>query len=98
MGFLNWRCLCCYPTASINALPRAIKHQINDERTVSDTTSEAWRSRCEAATVAMFSDTERSFFIHHVSERRGSAAAHEIESQAKTLRTNAIFFLARKPS
>jgi hypothetical protein len=46
----------------------------------------------------MFSDTERSVFIHHVSERRGSAAAHEIESQAETLRTNAIFFLARKPS
>jgi hypothetical protein len=79
-------------------IAEAIKHQINDERAVSDTTSEAWRSRCEAATVAMFSDTERSVFIHHVSERRGSAAAHEIESQAETLRTNAIFFLARKPS
>jgi hypothetical protein len=46
----------------------------------------------------MFSDAERSVFIHHVSERRGSVAAHEIESQAKTLRTTAIFFLARKPS
>jgi len=46
----------------------------------------------------MFSDAERSVFTHHVSERRGSVAANEIESQAKALRTNAIFFLARKPS
>ena len=79
-------------------IAEAIKHQINDERSVSDTASEAWRSRCEAATVAMFSDSERSVFIHHVSERRGSSAAHGIESQAETLRTNAIFFLAGKPS
>ncbi|MEM5289458.1 hypothetical protein QEN71_43655 (plasmid) [Paraburkholderia sabiae] len=79
-------------------IAEAIKHQLADERGVSDTTSEAWRSRCEAATVAMFSDAERSVFIHRVSERRGSAAAHEIESHAETLRTNAIFFLAMKPS
>lgn len=79
-------------------IAEAIRHQINDERSVSNTSSEAWRTRCEAATVAMFSDAERSVFIHHVSERRGSAVANEIESQAKTLRTNAIFFLARKPS
>jgi phage baseplate assembly protein W len=79
-------------------IAEAIRHQIDNERTGSDTTSDAWRSRCEVAKVAMFSDAERSVFIHHVSERRGSVAAHEIESQAKTLRTNAIFFLARKPS
>ena len=79
-------------------IAEAIKHQIDNERTGSDTTSDAWRSRCEVAKVAMFSDAERSVFIHHVSERRGSVAAGEIESQARTLRTNAIFFLARKPS
>ncbi|WP_456061787.1 DUF7696 family protein [Caballeronia catudaia] len=46
----------------------------------------------------MYSDTERSVFIHHVSVRRGSTAAREMQSQADALRTNAIFFLARKPS
>jgi hypothetical protein len=35
----------------------------------------------------MFSDAERSVFISHVSERRGSAAAREMQSQAETLRT-----------
>ncbi|TFE36908.1 hypothetical protein E2553_45600 [Paraburkholderia dipogonis] len=79
-------------------IAEAIKLQIDNERGASDTASDAWRSRCEIARVAMFSDTERSVFIHHVSERRGSVAAREIESQASTLRTNAIFFLARKPS
>jgi phage baseplate assembly protein W len=79
-------------------IAEAIQHQIDDERTGSDTMSDAWRSRCEVAKVAMFSDTERSVFIHHVSERRGSVAAHEMEFQAKTLRNNAISFLARKPS
>jgi hypothetical protein len=79
-------------------IAEAIRNQIDTERADSDTTSDAWRSRCEIANVAMFSDAERSVFIHHVSERRGSVAAHEIESQATTLRTNAIFFLARKPS
>jgi phage baseplate assembly protein W len=79
-------------------IAEAIKHQIENERVASDTSSDAWRGRCEIAQVAMFSDAQRSVFIHHVSERRGSAAAQEIESQASTLRTNAIFFLARKPS
>jgi phage baseplate assembly protein W len=79
-------------------IAEAIRHQIDNERTDADTTSDAWRSRCEVAKVAMFSDVERSVFIHHVSERRGGVVAHEIEAQAKTLRTNAIFFLARKPS
>ncbi|WP_180737002.1 hypothetical protein [Paraburkholderia sp. PGU19] len=79
-------------------IAEAIKHQIDNERAASDTSSEAWRSRCEVAQVAMYSDAQRSVFIHHVSERRGSGAAREIESQASTLRTNAIFFLARKPS
>lgn len=79
-------------------IAEVIKHQIDRERAATDTRSEAWRSRCEIAKVAMFSDAERSVFIHHVSERRGSDTARELESQASTLRTNAIFFLARKPS
>ncbi|MGF6637191.1 DUF7696 family protein [Paraburkholderia tuberum] len=79
-------------------IAEAIKLQLDNERSALDTTSDAWRSRCEVAKVAMFSDAERSVFIHHVSERRGNVAAREMESQASTLRTNAIFFLARKPS
>lgn len=79
-------------------IAEAIRRQINEERSGSDTSSAAWRSRCEVATVAMYSDADRSIFIHSISERRGSAAAGEIDSQAKALRTNAIFFLARKPS
>ena len=79
-------------------IAEAIKHQINTEREQADTTSPVWRERCEVARVAMFSDAERSVFISHVTERRGSAAAREMQSQAETLRTNAIFFLARKPS
>lgn len=79
-------------------IAEAIKLQLDNERGALETTPDAWRSRCEVAKVAMYSDAQRSVFIHHVSERRGSAAAQEIESQASTLRTNAIFFLARKPS
>ena len=79
-------------------IAEAITHQINTEREQADTTSPVWRERCEVARVAMFSDAERSVFISHVSERRGSAAAREMQSRAETLRTNAIFFLARKPS
>ena len=63
-----------------------------------DTSSAVWRARCEVAQVAMLSDAERSIFIHHISERRGSATARDMQSQAETLRANAIFFLARKPS
>jgi hypothetical protein len=98
MGLSQLEVFMLLPDRLDQRIAEAIKHQINDERSVADTSSEAWRTRCEAATVAMFSDSERSVFIHHVSERRGSATAHEIESQANTLRTNAIFFLARKPS
>jgi hypothetical protein len=79
-------------------IAEAIKLQLDNERGALDTTSDAWRSRCEVAKVAMFSDAQRSVFIHHVSERRGNVAAREMESQATALRTNAIFFLARKPS
>ncbi|MDR5826094.1 hypothetical protein [Caballeronia sp. LZ043] len=79
-------------------IAEAIKRQIDHEREQADTTSADWRARCEVARVAMFSDSERSDFIQHVSERRGSAAAREMQTQAETPRTNAIFFLARKPS
>ncbi|SAK73359.1 hypothetical protein AWB80_04088 [Caballeronia pedi] len=79
-------------------IAEAIKHQINTERKEADTTSAVWRARCEVAQVAMYGDRERSVFISHISERRGSAAAREMRSQAETLRTNAIFLLARKPS
>lgn len=79
-------------------IAEAIKHQIDTEREQADTASPDWRARCEVAQVAMYSDSERSVFIHHVSVCRGSAVAREMQSQADTLRTNAIFFLARKPS
>ncbi|MDR5777115.1 MULTISPECIES: hypothetical protein [unclassified Caballeronia] len=79
-------------------IAEAIKQQIDNERDQADTMSSVWRERCEVARVAMFSDAERSVFISHVGERRGSAVAREMQSQAETLRTNAIFFLARKPS
>jgi phage baseplate assembly protein W len=79
-------------------IAEAIKHQINHERDQADTSSAVWRARCEVAQVAMFSDAERSVFIHHVSERRGNATARAMQSQAETLRADAIFFLARKPS
>ncbi|CAN7786310.1 hypothetical protein LJR034_008683 [Caballeronia sp. LjRoot34] len=76
----------------------AIKDKIEFERAEWETTSNAWRTRCEAARVASFSDAERSVFIHQVTERRGSAAAGEIQSQATKLRTAAIFFLASSKS
>ena len=79
-------------------IANAIKDKIEFERAEWDTTSTAWRTRCEVARVASFSDAERSVFIHHVTERRGSAAAGEIESQATKLRTAAIFFLASSKS
>jgi phage baseplate assembly protein W len=79
-------------------IAEAIKHQIDNEREHADTASPDWRARCEVAQVAMCSDAERSVFIHHVSERRGSVAAREVQSQAEALRTDAIFSLARKRS
>ncbi|KMZ11431.1 hypothetical protein BHUM_05409c [Candidatus Burkholderia humilis] len=79
-------------------IAEAIKLQIDHERDRADTTSVVWRERCEVVRVVMFSDTERSVFISHISQRRGSAAARAMQSQAETLRTDAIFFLARKTS
>jgi hypothetical protein len=79
-------------------IANAIKDKIEFERAEWDTTSNAWRTRCEVARVASFSDAERSVFIHQVTERRGVAAAGEIQSQATKLRTAAIFFLASSKS
>jgi hypothetical protein len=76
----------------------AISQTIDQERANADTASPAWRQRCEVARVAMYSDPERRVFISHVAERRGEAAAHELEQSASEMRTTAIFFLARKPS
>ncbi|WP_435302630.1 DUF7696 family protein, partial [Paraburkholderia strydomiana] len=47
---------------------------------------------------AKYSDPDRRVFLSHIAERRGDAAAHELEQSASALRTTAIFFLARKPS
>jgi hypothetical protein len=76
----------------------AIKHKIDVERLEWDTESSEWKTRCEIAQVAMFSDKERTAFIHHVTEQRGSGAAHEIEAGVTKLRTAAIFFLASTKS
>ncbi|WP_350357298.1 hypothetical protein [Paraburkholderia fungorum] len=79
-------------------IAETISHTIEEERASVDTASPAWRHRCEVAKVAAFSDPERRIFLSHVAERRGEAAAHELEQSASELRTTAIFFLARKPS
>jgi hypothetical protein len=79
-------------------IANAINDKIEFERAEWDTTSDAWRTRCEVARVASFCDAERSVFIHQVTERRGSAAAAEIQSQATKLRTAAIFSLASSKS
>lgn len=77
-------------------IAETIKTQIAQERLQSNTETAEWRARCEVAQVAMYSDAERATFIHHITERRGADAAREIHSQATTLRTSAIFFLAGK--
>lgn len=77
-------------------IAEAISHTIDEERTTADTASPAWRARCEVAQVAKYSDPQRRVFLSHVAERRGNAAARELEQSASQLRTTAIFFLARK--
>jgi hypothetical protein len=79
-------------------IAEAISHTIAEERESADTASPAWRQRCEVAQVAKYSDPERRIFLSHIAERRGEAAAQELEHSASKLRTTAIFFLARKPS
>ena len=79
-------------------IAEAIGHTIAEERPTVDTASPAWRARCEVAQVAKYSDPDRRIFLSRVAERRGEAAAHELEQSASELRTTAIFFLARKLS
>ena len=79
-------------------IAEAINHTIAEERATADTSSPAWRARCEVARIAKYSDPDRRVFLSHIAERRGDAAAHELEQSASELRTTAIFFLARKPS
>ncbi|APA90373.1 hypothetical protein BJG93_32785 (plasmid) [Paraburkholderia sprentiae WSM5005] len=79
-------------------IAEAISHTIAQERASADTASPAWRMRCEVARIATYSEPERRIFLLHVAERRGEAAAHELEQSASEMRTTAIFFLARKPS
>ena len=82
-------------------IAEAIKHQIDSRTRCNRTpTSAAWRARCEVAQVAMFSDAERSVFHppHHRTARQCDAARELCNLRPATLRTTAIFFLARKPS
>lgn len=79
-------------------IAEAITSRIAEERASADTASPAWRQRCEVAKVAAYSDPERRIFLSHIATGRGDAAADELEQSARQLRTEAIFFLARKPS
>ena len=69
-------------------IANVISNTIADERATADTASPAWRARCEVAQFAMYSDPDR----------RGEAAASTLEQSASAMRTQAIYFLARKPS
>ena len=74
----------------------AISSTIESERASTDTTTGAWRARCEVAQIAMLADSERRVFLSHIATRRGEAAASNLEQSAGEMRTSAIFFLARK--
>jgi phage baseplate assembly protein W len=86
------------PNTLDTRIAAAIKATIDEERRSVDTASLSWRQRCEVASVAALSDAERRVFLSHIAERRGSAVAADLEESASSLRTSAIFFLARKPS
>lgn len=79
-------------------IAEVISNTIAQERASADTASPAWRERCEVAKVASYSDPERRVFISHIATGRGDAVASELDQSARALRTEAIFFLARKPS
>ncbi|HDR8935388.1 TPA: hypothetical protein QDB15_004200 [Burkholderia vietnamiensis] len=79
-------------------IANVISHTIAEERGHADTGSPSWRARCEAAQIAMYSDPERRIFLSRIAERRGEAAASDLAQSASALRTQAIYFLARKPS
>lgn len=76
----------------------AIRHTIDHERESTDTASPCWRLRCEVAHVASLPESERRVFLSHVASNRGDAVAGELAQSAGTLRTEAIFILARRPS
>ncbi len=86
------------PNSLDQRIADTISHAIDDERKTADTTSPAWRERCESAQIAMLADSERRVFLSHIATRRGEAAASNLEQSARTMRTTAIFILARKPS
>ncbi|CAG9254912.1 conserved hypothetical protein [Paraburkholderia unamae] len=75
-----------------------ISQTIDSERATTDTTTGAWRARCEVAQIAMLADSERRVVLSHIATRRGEAAASNLAQSASEMRTSAIFFLARKPS
>ena len=79
-------------------IAESISSTIDEERASADTASPVWRERCEVAKVAMLSDPERRIFLSQIAERRGDAAAMNLEQSARQMRTTAIFFLARKTS
>lgn len=79
-------------------IANVISNTIADERAAADTASPSWRARCEVAQVAMYSDPDRRIFLSHIAERRGEAAASTLEQSASAMRTQAIYFLARKHS
>lgn len=75
-----------------------ISRTIESERATNDTTTPAWRARCEVAQIAMLADSERRVVLSHIATHRGEAAASNLAQSASQMRTSAIFILARKPS
>ncbi|PRG74659.1 hypothetical protein C6T58_27085 [Burkholderia multivorans] len=52
---------------------------IAEERSAADTTSPAWRERCEVAQVAMFTDSDRRIFLSSIAHRRGESTAGHVD-------------------
>ncbi|MBB2984238.1 DUF7696 family protein [Paraburkholderia tropica] len=86
------------PNSIDQRIADAISSTIDGERTAADTTSPAWRERCETAQIAMLADSERRVVLSHIATHRGEAAASNLAQSASEMRTSAIFILARKPS
>lgn len=75
-----------------------ISQTIDSERATTDTSTGAWRERCEVAQIAMLADSERRVVLSHIATRRGEAAASNLAQSASEMRTSAIFILSRKLS
>lgn len=86
------------PNSLDQRIADTISTTIDDERKTADTASANWRTRCEAAQIAMLADSERRVFLSHIATRRGEAVASTLAQSASEMRTSAIFILARKPS